>query len=102
MTAEEHHVTGGLGGAVAEFLAENRPTKMRLVGLGDEFAVVGPTVAAAGALRHERGQHRRQGEGAALTAIPAPNVYAPSSRVRERGLFVARSGVQRSWEDCLV
>ena len=44
VTAEEHHVTGGLGGAVAEFLAENRPTKMRLVGLGDEFAVVGPTV----------------------------------------------------------
>jgi transketolase len=44
VTAEEHHTTGGLGGAVAEFLAENRPTKMRLVGLGDEFAVVGPTV----------------------------------------------------------
>jgi transketolase len=45
VTAEEHHVTGGLGGAVAEFLAENRPTKMRLVGLGDTFAVVGPTPA---------------------------------------------------------
>jgi transketolase len=44
VTAEEHHVTGGLGGAVAEFLAQTRPTKMRLVGLGDEFAVVGPTV----------------------------------------------------------
>jgi transketolase len=45
VTAEEHHVTGGLGGAVAEFLVERRPTKMRLVGLGDEFAVVGPTPA---------------------------------------------------------
>jgi transketolase len=45
VTAEEHHVTGGLGGAVAEFLAENRPTKMRIVGLGDTFAVVGPTPA---------------------------------------------------------
>jgi transketolase len=44
VTAEEHHTTGGLGGAVAEFLAENHPTKMRLVGLGDTFAVVGPTV----------------------------------------------------------
>jgi transketolase len=44
VTAEEHHVTGGLGGAVAEFLAENRPTRMRIVGLGDTFAVVGPTV----------------------------------------------------------
>jgi transketolase len=45
VTAEEHHVTGGLGGAVAEFLAENRPTRMRIVGLGDTFAVVGPTPA---------------------------------------------------------
>lgn len=44
VTAEEHHTTGGLGGAVAEFLAENRPTKMRIVGLGDTFAVIGPTV----------------------------------------------------------
>ena len=45
VTAEEHHVTGGLGGAVAEFLSQNRPTKMRIVGLGDTFAVVGPTPA---------------------------------------------------------
>jgi len=43
VTAEEHHLTGGLGGAVAEFLAENHPTRMRLVGMPDEFAVVGPT-----------------------------------------------------------
>ena len=43
VTAEEHHLTGGLGGAVAEFLAVNRPTPMRMVGMPDEFAVVGPT-----------------------------------------------------------
>jgi transketolase len=43
VTAEEHHLTGGLGGAVAEFLAENQPTRMRLVGMPDEFATVGPT-----------------------------------------------------------
>lgn len=43
VVAEEHRVTGGLGGAVAEFLAERRPTPMRLVGLGDVFAMVGPT-----------------------------------------------------------
>ena len=43
VTAEEHHVTGGLGGAVAELLAE-RPTRMRLVGMPDVFAAVGPTV----------------------------------------------------------
>jgi transketolase len=43
VTAEEHHVTGGLGGAVAEFLVEHHPIKMRIIGLGDTFAVVGPT-----------------------------------------------------------
>ena len=43
MTAEEHHLTGGLGGAVAELLALEHPTRMRMVGMPDEFAVVGPT-----------------------------------------------------------
>jgi transketolase len=44
VTAEEHHLTGALGGAVAEFLAVERPTRMRLVGMPDDFAVVGPTL----------------------------------------------------------
>ena len=43
VTAEEHRVTGGLGGAVAELLARENPTPMRMVGMADEFAVVGPT-----------------------------------------------------------
>ena len=43
VTAEEHHLTGGLGGAVAELLAVTRPTPMRMVGMPDEFACVGPT-----------------------------------------------------------
>jgi transketolase len=43
VTAEEHHLTGGLGGAVAELLAVEHPTRMRFVGMPDEFAVVGPT-----------------------------------------------------------
>ena len=43
VTAEEHHLTGGLGGAVAEILAVERPTRMRMVGMPDEFAMVGPT-----------------------------------------------------------
>jgi transketolase len=44
VTAEEHHLAGGLGGAVAELLAVERPTRMRMVGMPDHFAVVGPTV----------------------------------------------------------
>lgn len=43
VTAEEHHLTGGLGGAVAELVAEEHPTRMRFVGMPDEFAIVGPT-----------------------------------------------------------
>jgi len=38
VTAEEHSVVGGLGGAVAEVLGEGHPTPMRRVGLGDTFA----------------------------------------------------------------
>jgi transketolase len=43
VTAEEHRITGGLGGAVAELLARENPTPMRMVGMPDEFAIVGPT-----------------------------------------------------------
>lgn len=43
VTAEEHHLTGGLGGAVAELLAEEHPTRMRFIGMPDEYAIVGPT-----------------------------------------------------------
>jgi len=43
VSAEEHHLTGGLGGAVAELLAQVRPTRMRFIGMPDEFACVGPT-----------------------------------------------------------
>lgn len=43
VSAEEHHVAGGLGSAIAELLAQEHPTKMRFVGLPDEFAIVGPT-----------------------------------------------------------
>lgn len=55
VTAEEHHLTGGLGGAVAELLAEARPTRMRLVGMPDEFAIVGPT----GKVRERYGMGRQ-------------------------------------------
>ena len=44
VTAEEHHLTGGLGGLVAELLAVEHPTRMRMVGMPDAFAMVGPTV----------------------------------------------------------
>lgn len=44
VTAEEHRLAGGLGGAVAELLALERPTRMRMIGMPDEFACVGPTL----------------------------------------------------------
>lgn len=43
VTAEEHRIPGGLGSAVAELLSTELPTPMRIIGMRDEFAVVGPT-----------------------------------------------------------
>jgi len=42
VTAEEHSVIGGLGGAVAETLAEMRPTPMRRVGVDDLWGESAP------------------------------------------------------------
>ena len=42
VTAEEHSIIGGLGGAVAEALAEGCPVPMERVGLQDTFAESGP------------------------------------------------------------
>ncbi|MCM0080391.1 transketolase family protein [Geomonas sp. Red32] len=41
VTAEEHSVVGGLGGAVAELLAEECPTLMKRVGIKDRFGISG-------------------------------------------------------------
>ncbi|AGL03575.1 transketolase family protein [Desulfoscipio gibsoniae] len=41
VTAEEHSIIGGLGGAVAEVLAENYPVPMRRVGVQDTFGESG-------------------------------------------------------------
>jgi len=41
VSAEDHSIIGGLGGAVAETLAEHRPTRMRRIGLRDVFGESG-------------------------------------------------------------
>ncbi len=41
ITVEEHQIAGGLGGAVAELLAENMPTHMKRIGLKDTFGQSG-------------------------------------------------------------
>ncbi|MBN1199428.1 MAG: transketolase family protein [Bacteroidales bacterium] len=41
ITAEEHQVTGGLGGAVAEVLGREYPVPMRLIGMPDRFGESG-------------------------------------------------------------
>lgn len=37
VTVEDHSVYGGLGSAIAEFLAQNHPTPMRLIGTDNQF-----------------------------------------------------------------
>ncbi|WP_088014262.1 transketolase family protein [Gottfriedia acidiceleris] len=41
VTAENHNVIGGLGSAVAEVLCEHFPTKMRRIGIKEQFGQVG-------------------------------------------------------------
>ncbi|OGG86107.1 transketolase [Candidatus Kaiserbacteria bacterium RIFOXYB1_FULL_46_14] len=43
VTIEEHQRYGGLGGAVAEFLSEERPTKVIRIGVDDQFGQSGET-----------------------------------------------------------
>ncbi|MEZ3502534.1 MAG: transketolase family protein [Lachnospiraceae bacterium] len=45
VTVEEHSIIGGLGGAVAEVLAEKAPTKMLRIGVMDTFGESGPAKA---------------------------------------------------------
>jgi len=45
VTAEEHTIVGGLGGAVAEVLSEQYPIPMKRVGLRDIFGESGPNEA---------------------------------------------------------
>lgn len=40
VTVEEHNIYGGLGGAVAEALAEEHPVPMRILGVPDSYAEV--------------------------------------------------------------
>jgi transketolase len=42
VTAEEHSIIGGLGGAVAEVVSEAYPVPIKRVGLHDRFAETGP------------------------------------------------------------
>ncbi|MDD5147041.1 MAG: transketolase family protein [Candidatus Daviesbacteria bacterium] len=41
VTAEEHQVTGGLGGAVAEVISQNFPVPLKIIGVEDKFGESG-------------------------------------------------------------
>jgi transketolase len=41
VTAEEHNIIGGLGSAVVEVLAEEKPTPIKRIGIADEFGQSG-------------------------------------------------------------
>ena len=42
VTAKEHNVLGGLGGAVAEVLSAHQPTPLEMVGVPDTFTRTAP------------------------------------------------------------
>jgi len=41
VTVEEHQVTGGLGGVVAEVLSQNQPVPLKIIGIEDRFGESG-------------------------------------------------------------
>ena len=41
-TVEEHYVVGGMGGAVAELLAQHQPTRMAFIGVPHDYQPSGP------------------------------------------------------------
>lgn len=82
VTAEDHSVVGGLGGAVAELLAERLPTPMRRVGTRDVWIESAPDQAllerhgltarhVAEAARQLLASLRREGRGGAGAATTA-------------------------------
>ncbi len=44
VTVEEHQVTGGLGGAVAELLSQNFPVPLKIIGVEDRFGESGEPI----------------------------------------------------------
>ncbi len=63
VTAEEHSIMGGLGGAVCEVLSERHPVPVRRVGVRDTFGESGPAVE----LLHKYGLDAAGIEKAALS-----------------------------------
>ena len=63
VTAEEHSIMGGLGGAVCEVLSERHPVPVRRVGVQDTFGESGPAVE----LLHKYGLDAAGIEKAALS-----------------------------------
>ena len=41
VTVEEHQITGGLGGAVAELISQNFPVPLKIIGVEDRFGESG-------------------------------------------------------------
>ena len=62
VTAEEHNVLGGLGGAVAEVICETVPVPVLRVGVEDVFGKSGPRGGTAAHLRFGRRAHRRKSQ----------------------------------------
>ena len=82
VTAENHTVLGGLGGAVAEVLGDAYPVPLRRVGIRDEFGTSGPlaelfplyglTAEAVCEAARAAVKSKRKGDGApAVDTIPA-------------------------------
>jgi transketolase len=76
VTAEDHNIHGGLGGAVAEALAKARPAPIEFVGLIDRFGESGEP--------QELAEHLRLGASAIIDAARRVIARKHTSRVGAR------------------
>jgi transketolase len=93
MTVEEHNVLGGLGGAVAEVLADSgTPVPLRRHGMRDEYALIGPPT-------HLYRHHGLDAEGIETEA--ARFLGAPTADHRRAILGGSDRGApaKRAWRD---
>ena len=84
VTAEDHNIHGGLGGAVAESLAATTPCPIEFVGVKDTFGASGEPEELAASFRHHRRRSSPTRQGARWRArrnepLFPPRQNAPSS-----------------------
>ena len=99
VTAEDHSIIGGLGGAVAEWLAEHRPVPLARVGIPDIFGRSGDPAELFPMYGMAVRGHRRGGKAGDCTGETRRHVDKEADRVCSRNFWSHRSRYRRGARD---